>query len=637
MYAANRKIYEFDNFRLDVAERQLLKNRRPVTISPKAFDLLVALVENKGRLVERESLYARVWPDSIVEDANLTVHISAIRKALEAPSCITTVSGHGYRFNWPVKEVNGTNGRARLETNRIRPERFDSGANHFALPEASKDSRVHDSIPNTKLASNRNSLISGMIGVVLITAVGIGSYLYSTRGSSSQIESIAVMPFANETGDPNLEYLSDGMTVSVISSLSKLPGLSVKARTSVFRYKGTKTEISTIGRELGVRALLNGRLAQRGENITLFVELIEPVSERILWSNTYHRTRTTLVSLQEDIARDLSLNLNRTHSTAQQQGHSKSDTSVPEAYEFYLRGRYHWNRREPDDLRRSIDYFDQAVALDPNYARAYTGIADAYAVYYDSTGNYPAEKQAAAKEAVLKALSLDDLLAEAHASLGLILYNSYDFSGAERELSRAIELDPNYAAAHHWYGNLLGALGRFDEMLTEHRRAMELEPLSPLMTGVYGVGLAWARRYEESLVELNRSLELDPHRSGAYFALGFAYEGVGDHLKAVDHFARAEEMRGKGKAAAKMRTAFADNGWQGFQRALVDPQIMPWSYGRARRYAWLGEKDRAFELLNEALEKREPRLRNIKIDPYFDGLREDPRYIELMRRIGFPQ
>lgn len=638
MHEANRKIYEFDKFRLDVFERELLEDKDPVAIPPKAFDLLVALVEGEGSLIERESLYSRVWPDSIVEDANLTVQISAIRKALADPSCISTISGHGYRFNWPVKEVNGSNGRASLQTNSVRTERFDSGANHVALPEGSKESLVHEPEPLTRRAtSNRRSLIGGMIGVVLIAAIGIVSYVYYGRSFAKPIESIAVMPFVNETGDPNFDYLSDGMTVSVISSLSKLPDVSVKARSSVFRYKGKNTDAPTIGRELGVQALLVGSLKQGGNEITLFVELIEPATERILWSENYRRSLTNLITLQSEIARDVSRNLIGTLTNAQKQEFARSDTTNPEAYQLYLRARYHWRKREPDDLRKAIDYFDRAIVLDPNYARAYAGLADAIEVFYDTTGNHSAERTRTAMDAALKAVALDEGSAEAHASLGRIMLQSYDFSGAERELKRSIGLDPDYASARHSYGLLLRALGRFDEMFVEYQRAVELEPLNPLLTDVYGAGFSWARRYDEALEQFEKSLELEPNRPTAHSWIAYAYCGKGNYAKAVDHLAKAKELRGQGDVATKMRIAFADGGWRGFLRTSAeDSAILPWPYERARYYAALGQNDLAFEQLDKAYEIRESRLRNMRIDAWLDGLRQDARYVELAKKVGFP-
>jgi eukaryotic-like serine/threonine-protein kinase len=488
-------------------------------------------------------------------------------------------------------------------------------------------------------ARNRKR-VAAIAGVLLLLVTGAALFFGYFRNSTTQIESIAVTPFVNETGNPDLEYLSDGMTVSVISSLSKLPDISVKARSSVFRYKDTSADAQTIGRELGVQALLIGRLVQRGNDITLFVELIEPATEKILWSENYNRSMTNLVTLQGDIARDVSRKLRTKLSTARSQQLAKSDTTNAEAYQLYLQGRYHWNKREPEDLRKSIDYFNAAILLDPDYARAYAGLADTYAMYFDyiAGGKSSAETMTKAKAAALKALSLDEGSAEAHASLGLILHQDYDFTEAEREFKRAIDLDPDYAAAHQWYGVLLRSLGRFDEMFAEHRRAAELEPLSALITDVRGAGFSWAERYDEALVQFNKSLELEPKRPIAHAWIAYAYWGKGDYPKAVDHFAKAKELRGSLEVGAKMRKAFVDGGWHGFLHASVeDPAILPWPYERARYYATLGQKERAFEQLNRAYEVRESRLRNLKIDPFLESIRDDPRYAELVRKVGFPE
>lgn len=328
--------------------------------------------------------------------------------------------------------------------------------------------------PRKHVASTRNSLIAVAIGVVLVTALGVGSYWKYGR-SDKQINSIAVMPFVNESGNADVEYLSDGMTETLISSLSQLPNLNVKARSSVFRYKGKETTPQTIGKDLNVQALLNGRVVQRGDQLTLSLELIDAETENVIWSERYDRKQADLVSLQTEIARDVSSKLRIKLSGADTQKLSKTYTTNPEAYKLYLQGRFYWNKREEKEFRTAVEYFNQAVALDPNYALAYAGLADGYGLLSSYGFIASTEGMRKARDFAHRALSLDDTLAEPHATLGyLSAQHNHDFAESERQLKQAIELNPNYASAHQWYGELLTYLGRFDESFAEFRRALDI-------------------------------------------------------------------------------------------------------------------------------------------------------------------
>ena len=639
MRETNRKIYEFDDFRLDVFQRQLLKNLRPVSIPPKAFDLLVALVESNGSLIERESLYSRVWPETIVEEANLNVHISKIRKALEEPSCISTVSGYGYRFTWSVSEVNGRNGRAGPETNGILPESSTSGEAEpklLAQPGDNLEAQALEPEAFTKhVASNRNSLIAGIIGVLVVTALGVGSYFYYGLGSAKQIESIAVMPFVNESGDPDKEYISDGITETLIGGLSQLSGLSVKAPTSVFRYKGKNVDARTVGRELDVQVVLNGRVVQRGDDLMLYLSLVDAKTENQIWGKQYNRKVIDLVSLQRELAQDVAGNLKAKLSGTEEQKLAKTYSPNPEAYQLYLKGRFHWNMRPRKDSR-AIEYFSQAVTLDPNYALAYAGLADAYA---DTGMAFTRERLSKGREAAEKAVKLDNGLSEAHASLANILMADYEFRGAEREFQRSIELNPNYALAHQLYGVLLRSLGRFDEAISEHQRSIEIDPLMPVANNSFGRTLLTARRYDEAIAQFEKVIELHPGNNGSYYGAARAYAAKGDYAQFAEYVARHWEARGLNEYAGSMRKSFATGGFPGSLRVMIQHGLdghLP-AYDIATAYCWLGDNDGAFDQLNRSLELREPPLATLKVDERFDALRDDPRYAELVRKIGFPE
>ena len=476
--------------------------------------------------------------------------------------------------------------------------------------------------------------------LVAVVVIAVASYLYSSRRHAASIQSIAVMPFVNESGNSDNEYLSDGMTETLIGSLSQLPNLSVKARSSVFRYKGKATDAGTIGKELSVQAILNGRVTQRGDQLILSLELMDAQSETVIWSERYYRKQADLIALQTEIARDVSQKLKTKLSGVDEQRLAKNYTENTEAYRLYLRGRFHWNKRAEKDMRKALEYFQQAVAIDPSYALAFTGLADAYSILPEYSNSPPREMRAMAHGFALKALALDNNLAEAHAALGAILetYN-YDFAGAERKYKKAIELNPNYATAHQWYGELLSFLGRHEESFSELRRALELDPYSLIINRVYGEALLRARKYDESVAQLKKTIELDVNFAPAYRSLFSTYQAKGNQADSVEALARYFELLGNYQDAVLARESFARGGWQKFQRAMTGehrPINLP-SYIVALFFAELGDKDRAFAELDRAYNNRESYLRLIKTDPRFDPLRDDSRFEELLKKVGFPQ
>jgi TolB-like protein/Flp pilus assembly protein TadD len=488
----------------------------------------------------------------------------------------------------------------------------------------------------TPIASNRNSLIAGVIGIVLVTALGVGSYFYYGRASGKQIESVAVMPFVNQGGNPDLEYLSEGMTETLISSLTQLPDLAVKPRSSVFRYKGKDTDAKTIGKELDVAAILNGTVVQRGSDMTLHVELIDTGTETLLWSSDYKKPLTELASLQSEITRDVINKLKIKLNPLYEQTVAKNYTQNGEAYQLYLQGRYFWNKQTNRDLERAIDYFQKAIAIDPNYALAYAGLADAYSLNIIGANS---ARMAKSRETAMKALSIDDNLPEAHASLGRILsVDDYDFVGAERELRQAIELNPNYAIGHHFLGDLLSITGRFDEAYAENRRAMELEPYSAVFNAGYGSSLMKAHRYDEATAQYNKALELDPNLWGVYGRLSVISEVTGKYAEAVELRAKAFEANGDTRSAGLMRESFAKSGWEGFNRYMVGEQRPPNVpvYFLAVAYTALGDKDKAFDALQKSYENHEISLvQLLNSDQRLDPLRDDPRFHDLKKRVGF--
>ena len=480
-----------------------------------------------------------------------------------------------------------------------------------------------------KTPSRRKFLI---IAVVLVIAVSIGGYLYYSRGMAKQIGSIAVMPFTNDGGNPEFEYLSDGMTETLIASLSQLPGLNVKARSSVFRYKGKDASPQTIGKELNVQAVLNGRVIQRGQDLILNVELIDAQTENVLWTENYTRKMSNLVSLQSEIARDLSQKLKTKLSGSDEQKLAKNHTENAEAYRLYLLGKSYWNKRGSKNIETAVGYYQQAISIDPNFALAFAGLAEAYAQPAQQPTGMPK-----ARAAALKALELDDGLAEAHAALARVLLDhDYDFPGAERELLRAIDLNPNYGQAHIRYGNLLANLGKFEAAEAEYRRGLELEPLSPGFNAGYGQMLTKARRYDDAIAQLKTALEFDQDFFLTHTALSAAYQLKGNYAASVEERARSAEGLGNPQDAALIRESFAKGGWEGYLRAMTrDGQESQEGY--ISFLIALGEKDKAFAELNKEYENRFFGLALIKVHPQYDLLRDDPRFAELLKKVGFPE
>jgi eukaryotic-like serine/threonine-protein kinase len=471
---------------------------------------------------------------------------------------------------------------------------------------------------------------------LLAAATAIGFYLRD-RNSSSAIKSIAVMPFVNKSGNADLEYLSDGMTETLISSLSQLPNLNVKARSSVFRYKGKETD-PNIGKELNVQAILNGRVAQHGDQLTLNLELVDVQTENVIWSEQYNRQQTDLVSLQSDIARDVSSKLKLKLSGADEQKLTRNYTQNTEAYKLYLQGRFYANKRTPKDSRKAIDCFQQAVSIDPNYAVAYAGMAISYA-YLTIFGDEPSGNSfPRARAFASKAGELDGSLAEPHIVLGLLRFlQDHDFAGWEREGQLALAANPNSSDAHRLNGLRLLYLGRFDESFAEIQRALEIEPLSTAANITYALCLFYSGRIGEGEAQMKKAIELAPDYWFSHYYLSNIYRFQGNYASAVEELAKSKDLREETEAGRLIRESFTKGGWQGFLRAVTaEPAPMKMTpYHMAGFYAELGDKERAFAALEEAV-NADQLVGFMKIDPFMKPLRADPRFQELLKKVGFP-
>jgi len=498
-----------------------------------------------------------------------------------------------------------------------------------------------------ELKRHKTATIAGAVLILIAAAAavfGIRSYWHASN-TEVAVESIAVIPFENQNKDPGAEWISDGLTESIINNLTQLPNLKVIARSSVFRYKGRQTDPIAVGKELGVRAVLTGRLMQRGETMLISAELIDIRDNKQLWGEQYETRLADMLSVQREIAREITNNLRPTLSGVEQSRMEKQYTANSEAYQLYLKGRFYWNKRTPADLQKAVPFFQQAIEKDPNYALAYTGLADAYALIPVYTREPAREYMPKAKEAALKALALDDTLAEAHASLGQITdYYDYDFVTAERELRRAIELNPNYAPAHQWLAEHLSPLKRTDEAIAEIQRALELDPLSLIMNRIYADILVDARRYDEGIAQYQRTLDLDPNFPTAHYFLGRAYELKGEYDQAVAEYTKSQGISiMPPEAVQKLKDVYARSGWKAYLQMSVDmlmhdsqrTQLPPFVI--ATFYARLGNVDETMKWLEKGYEERDFRMTLLSVSQEFDGMRSDARFRELVRRVGLPE
>jgi TolB-like protein/lipoprotein NlpI len=479
-------------------------------------------------------------------------------------------------------------------------------------------------------------MIAGSIGIIIVTLLGMAGYFYYGRTNADQISSIAVMPFVNDSGNSDADYLSDGMTETLISSLSQLKNLNVKPRSMGFRYKGRDIDLQTIGKELGVEAILNGRLVPRGGDISLFVELIDVASTKVVWSRQYNRKEADLVALQNDIARDVSSTLKNGLSSDEERKVIQTGTNDPEAYRLYLLARSLSERRKEREALKAVEYYEQAIALDPNYAAAYGGLARAH-TFTALYGSVPFnEAMAKARAAQLRVLELTPDSPEAHIGLGATMLLVRDFAGSEREVNRALELNHDLHEAHRQNGLRLSYLGRLDQALAEFKRTIDLDSTATTAKINYAWCLFYSGRDAESEAVLKAVQEIDPSVWFAEFQLFNNSRRKNDFTAAAEHLAHAQELRDEPEAAKFIRDSFRTHGWNGMMRAALEhpEKAKIWEYYLATFAAELGDKDRAFALLDRSADKYDQFIMFAKIDPAMKSLRGDPRYGELLGRLG---
>ena len=499
------------------------------------------------------------------------------------------------------------------------------------------------------LLRRRPSLAAAAL-ILLIAALALALPLYWYRnlatGTSLRDKSIAVLPFENESKDPNAEYLSEGISEALINSLTELQRLRVIARSTAFQYKGKDVDPRRVGRELQVAAVLTGRVRQSQDDLSIQVDLVDAVTGAQLWGEEYHRKISDVIAVKQAIAREVTAKLKLKLTGDDQRRLAKGDTTNTEAYRFYLRGRYFWNKRTPDGIKQAIAEFQQAIERDPKFALGYVGLADCYTglTFYNFAA--PHETMPKAKESAIKALSLDNTVAEAHASLAHVLMNyDWDWPTAEKEFKRSIELKPDYATAHQWYAiHYLTATNRLEEAVQEMKKALELEPASLVMNTFMGATLYYAGRYDEAIDQCRRTIQMDPNFAVAHWHLGLAYEQKQLFDAAIEEFKKAISLSGGsplmkaalGRANAKSQKKHEANEMLNELNQLAKRQYVS-AYEIATIYVALGNNEKAFQLLDQAYGEHSFHLVNLNVSPQFRALRLNGRFQALVKRIGLAQ
>ncbi len=632
-------LLRFADFELDVSAGELRKRGVRVKLQEQPLQILIMLLLRQGRLVTRDELRSTLWPsDTFVDfDHSLNSAVMRLREALgdsaESPRFVETVPKRGYRFTAPVITTS-------MDVVPVVTER----------PLIAVPTLAAAAAPAPAIRRSR-TVIWGVAAIVAVGAVAIFAVrAWRDRSSVAQpdaIHSLVVLPVENLTGDKDQEFLADGITDELTTNLAKIRSLRVISLTSAMSYKGTRKAVPQIARELNVDAIVEGTLRRSGNRIRINTELVRVATDRTIWVETYDTELADIISTESDAAQTIAKQMRLNLTPEEKQDLQPHSMNGP-AYEAYLKGRYYWNQRTDESLHRAIGYFQDAIRKDPNGALAYAGVADCYAILGSAIAEAVATKEAypEARAAALKALQLDDSLAEAHTSLATIYFNyDWNWPAAENELKRALQINPNYATAHQRYSLYLIALGRPADSIAEMERARELDPMSASINFSLGWRLYLARRYDEAITQLRSMLaNIDSNFVLAHLALGETYEEKGQFDDAILELRRAAVLsRDKplvlgalGNALARAgRRAEAMQLLQHLQAESKSTYVSPVHI--ARVYAGLGDGSTAMNWLERGLVDRSNELLFLKVDPQFDAVRSDPKFQNLLKRIGLPQ
>lgn len=630
-------VYEFGRFLLDPQEKTLLVDGRPVHLPAKEFETLLLLVENNRKALSKEQMMSAVWQDSYVEEGNLAKQVSRLRKVLESDGeqFIETIPKHGYRFTADVRLSHGTDEPVVLERRTVRRMTLsvDDGGDVVIPP-------VEPGALPSAVGPNRSASIYVLFGVAALGLIVAGIFYFSRPGAQggSHVRSLAVLPFQSVGSDD--ENFRLGLTDAVITKVSSLKQVTVRPTNAVRKYDGQ--EPVGAARELGVDAVLTGNIQRTGEQVRVTTQLVDVRDGRVLWASTVDERFTDIFRVQDAIAEQVAGALQPGLTGEERTLIAKRYTTNPEAHYAYVRGRFFWNKRTAADFHEAVKHFNEAIEKDPNYALAYSGLADSYSLLADYRGMPADTAYANARQAAEKALSLDADLAEAHTSLAYVkMYSEWDWPGTETGYRRAIELNPNYATGHQWYSEYLAAMGRFDEALTEIRRAKEIDPLSSVINAGEVWILYYARRYDEAIEHGRRLTEMNPQFAEVHEYLKRCYDQKGMYRDAINSRQMRRRLVGIDATMTEpMRKAAAATRHEEYWRFRLDQEIAdskvetPSTFDLAEIYAQLGEKDKAFEWLDKAFAERTYTMMYLKVAPNLDPLRSDPRFADMLRRVG---
>jgi DNA-binding winged helix-turn-helix (wHTH) protein/TolB-like protein/lipoprotein NlpI len=656
-----KQFYELGPFRIDVANRLLLRDGEPLPLTPKAVDTLLALVQHNGQVLNKEELMKLVWPDSIVEEGNLTQNIYLLRKTLSEGSngrnYIETIPRRGYRFVGAAHETREeaadlplaeqTKVQAVIEEKKTNEEL--KGIEGASAPKPISPIHYLTSSPIHRLLPLR---LPWLAPVAIAIVAGLSYLLFFSRTKPPElratIESIAVLPFKPLRAETDSENLGIGLADAVITRLSNLRQIIVRPTSAVIKYNNLNQDALTVGHELNVDALIDSRFQLAGENLRVTVQLVSVRDGTPLWADKFDVAGANPLAAQDAIAERITRALALKLSSEGQKLLSKRLTTNAEAYQAYLKGRDAWKRRATPAIEEAIEYYEQAIRRDPEYAQAHAALANAYAILgfrYDTQESKQTEAFPKAKAAAVRALQLNELSTEAHTALAIVRQRyDWDWMGAESEFKRALELNPNDAPALEMYALYLATVGRLKEAKIEINRALELDSLSFQINRDRGEILYFAREYEQAIEQLRRTLKMDPDDPQAFAAhrlLGWVYLHRGLPDQALEEFVEALRLQQAGATwLSTLRQSYAAAGMQGYWRKWLEMHQSRIQRGRlnpfylAQIYAFLGETEQAFAYLGKAYEDRTVRPAVLQFNPNFDRLRADPKYEALRRRLA---
>jgi TolB-like protein/DNA-binding winged helix-turn-helix (wHTH) protein/Tfp pilus assembly protein PilF len=631
---ASGRIFRFGAFEFHVQAGALRKHGLRIKLGGQPVSVLAMLLERPGEVVTREELQKRLWPVGTYVDFehSLNAAIKRLRQALgdsaDSPRFIETLARNGYRFIAPVTQSADDIPEAAAQTTDVpqaATPRIESGGwrRFSALPAV---------------------LVAALLLTVIAAALaGLRGRWWPHKGTGL-IRSLAVLPLANLSGDPDQEYFVEGMADALRQHLEGISALRVISRTSSVYYQGSSKPLPEIARQMNADAVVDGSVLRSGDRVRINVELIEAAGDRRLWGGSYDRDLKDVLTLQSEVAQKIADEIRVSLTPPDRARLARRHTPDPDAYLAYSKGRFFWNRRTEEDLKKAIGYFEQAIQKDPNYALAYDGLADCWAPLAWYSYMAPAETLPHAKEAVTKALALDDSLAEAHTSLAFVsLYYDRDWAKAEREFRRAIDLNPNYANGHHWYAEFLSLVGRNEQAIAESERARELDPLSNIINTWVGSRYFFARQYDRAIEQYRNAVEMDPGFVPVHLVLGHALEQKHMYREAILELERAVSLSGGSPVyMASLAHVYGIAGRRDQAREILRSlrklakQRYVSAYDLALASLGVGETEQALALLGQAVEERSPRAAFLGVDPRFDDLRSDARFKTLMVQIGRP-